>query len=128
MKERSVTKICTEAAFNVTFENCWGVCSFFFRWQTAHILAYSFLRQLSSGTLYISCFQGIKAHTWSVFQKEKQDTVKEKIVLVVILKINLYCNDIDQLCHINDRADLLEAYLCFNGELHYVKNQEKVES
>ena len=30
------------------------------------------------------------------YSKKKKDTVKEKIVLVVILKINLYCNDIDQ--------------------------------
>ena len=29
-------------------------------------------------------------------QYSKKSTVKEKIVLVVILKINLYCNDIDQ--------------------------------
>ena len=37
-------------------------------------------------------------------QYSKKSTVKEKIVLVVILKINLYCNDIDQLCHINDTS------------------------
>ena len=30
------------------------------------------------------------------YSKKKKDTVKEKIVLVVILRINLYCNDIDQ--------------------------------
>ena len=30
------------------------------------------------------------------YSKKKKDTVKEKIVLVVILKINLCCNDIDQ--------------------------------
>ena len=104
MKERSVTKICTEAAFNVTFENCWGVCSFFFRWQTAHILAQRirFFRQLSSGTLYISCFQGIKAHTWSVFKKEKKNLVKEKFVLVVISKIDVYRNNIDPFGHGNN--------------------------